>query len=279
MRILVKRMGAFGDVLCTTPVIHRLRKEHPDAEIHVQTHHPYCFHLNPMVDILNANGAGVFDRVIDLDMAYEKRLRKIHSINAYFLEAFGDTEGDKSTYIKRLYPPGDWSKTIVIHPGRSWPQRTPSALWWTCVIDHLMKAGRRVVIIGTMNDLDLRIPGITDTRGQLNCNQQAGLIQAASYFIGNDVGVWGGIVPSTDTPAIGLATMTAPDIMNLYRHGGFGWRTKVFSANVPCVGCSAEMPDPMTSFSCRYGTNACKEAFDPKEIAEAALSDDDAAYH
>jgi ADP-heptose:LPS heptosyltransferase len=275
MRILVKRMGAFGDVLCTTPVIRRLRIEHPDAEIHVQTQHPYCFHLNLMVRAVGPYARGPYDRVIDLDMAYEKRLRKLHSIDAYFLEAFGDTEGDKSTHLVRIDPPrsmiDDWRKAVVIHPGRSWPQRTPSALWWLCIINALMDLDRRVIIIGSQVDLSIPVPGVVDTRGQLNCNQQAGVIQAAGCFIGNDTGVWGGIVPSTDTPAIGLATMTAPDIMNLYRHGGFGWRTKVFSAAVPCVGCSAELKDAVTNFACRYGTNACAEAFDPQEIAEAAV--------
>ena len=36
-RISVRRTGAFGDVIDTTPVIRRLRQENPDAEIDVLT--------------------------------------------------------------------------------------------------------------------------------------------------------------------------------------------------------------------------------------------------
>jgi ADP-heptose:LPS heptosyltransferase len=40
--ILVRRTGAFGDVIDTTPVVRRLREENPDAEIDVDTHIPTC---------------------------------------------------------------------------------------------------------------------------------------------------------------------------------------------------------------------------------------------
>jgi hypothetical protein len=41
--ILVRRTGAFGDVIDVTPVARRLRNENPDAEIDVDTQYPSSF--------------------------------------------------------------------------------------------------------------------------------------------------------------------------------------------------------------------------------------------
>ena len=46
-RILVRRTGAFGDVICTTPVVRRLRQENPDSEIDVDTQYPQVFLNSP----------------------------------------------------------------------------------------------------------------------------------------------------------------------------------------------------------------------------------------
>src|SRR5260221_9357715 len=46
-RILVKRKAALGDVLFTTPIIARLRRQNPDAAIYVQTDHPDVYRRNP----------------------------------------------------------------------------------------------------------------------------------------------------------------------------------------------------------------------------------------
>ena len=45
--ILVRRTGAFGDVIDTTPVVRRLRQENPDAEIDVDTQYPHVFLNSP----------------------------------------------------------------------------------------------------------------------------------------------------------------------------------------------------------------------------------------
>src|SRR4030042_5522461 len=39
-RILIIKLGAAGDVIRTTPLIHRIDKEFPDAELHWLTHSP-----------------------------------------------------------------------------------------------------------------------------------------------------------------------------------------------------------------------------------------------
>ena len=100
-RILVRRAGAFGDVICVTPVMRRLRNENPDDEIDVDTQYPDVFLNNPhrigfMRDV-------AYDRVIDLDMAFERNLRRVGIVESYMEVAFGDRRG--STCLEMSYGP------------------------------------------------------------------------------------------------------------------------------------------------------------------------------
>ena len=73
--ILVRRTGAFGDVIDTTPVVRRLRHENPDAEIDVNTQYPRVSLNSPHRVGLKRDIA--YDRVIDLNMAFERNLRRL----------------------------------------------------------------------------------------------------------------------------------------------------------------------------------------------------------
>ena len=91
MKILVRREGAFGDVLDTTPVIRRLRQENPDAEIDIETAYPQVY-----AGSLHRIGLArdiTYDRIINLDMAFENRLRKVGIVESYMEVAFGDRNG------------------------------------------------------------------------------------------------------------------------------------------------------------------------------------------
>ena len=123
-RILVRRTGAFGDVIDTTPVIRRLRQENPDAEIDVLTQYPGVFKDSP--HRIGFKRDVKYDRFIDLDMAFERNLRRVGIVESYMEVAFGDREG--STQLEMTYGPPpefgmDWSLAITMHPARSWVQR------------------------------------------------------------------------------------------------------------------------------------------------------------
>ena len=99
MNILVRRSGALGDVVLTTPIVRRLKRENPNANIDVLTAYPDVFRDNPCVDTAGphvgcfdeprSEHLGSYDRFIDLDGAYERR-PNLHIISAYMQEAFGD---------------------------------------------------------------------------------------------------------------------------------------------------------------------------------------------
>ena len=122
-RILVRRTGAFGDVILATPIIRRLREENPDAEIDIDSQYPQVFKNSP--HRIGIKRAVAYDRVIDLDMSQE-RDRRADPIEAYMEVAFGDRGGSKWLEMTYGQPPEfglDWSLAITMHPARSWPQR------------------------------------------------------------------------------------------------------------------------------------------------------------
>lgn len=273
MNFLVRRDGAFGDVLLTTPIMRRLRTENPNALIAVLTSYPGVFAANPDIDWAGASAnPGHYDRVIDLNGAYEKRLRRVHPVDAYMEETFGDCAGDKTVVLARAEVPDlgiDWGRAIVIHPARSWRNRTLSVAFWTETARHIASAGYVPAVIGTAREP--QIEGAKDARGGTP-QQQATMIQAACAFVGSDSGVLGGLLPATDTPAVGLLTISTGAVCAPYRHGELGWRFRTIAARVPCYGCGLRMSEPTTEFGCERGDYACVEAFDAQEVAAAAIA-------
>jgi len=86
--MLINRSYALGDVILTTPIIRRLRRENPDAKIIVQTMYPDVFRNNPHVnEIIQTPTAQHIDNYIELNLAYERR-PNMHIVDAYMAEAF-----------------------------------------------------------------------------------------------------------------------------------------------------------------------------------------------
>lgn len=277
-RILLRRMGAFGDVLDTTPIAERLRAENPDAIIHVLTEHPSAYQNNPHVDkVVVGNFAELYppghvlhyDRFIDLDMAYECLLRRVHNIDAYSEVAFGDRKTLKRITYKwpkaNFY--GDWSKAIVIHPTVSWPQRTMPKKWWVTLAGELMTKDWEVISIGASQDY--HGIGTTDLVDKLDTPGQVAAIDAAAAYIGSDCGL-AVLAQATNTPVVALLTMTLPHLCQHERQDQMGWGYFPILSDVPCVGCSAELDAPTTDFRCRYGDNRCVTKFDAAHVARVA---------
>jgi ADP-heptose:LPS heptosyltransferase len=279
--ILVRRDGAFGDVCCVTPITRRLRRENPGATIHVLTQYGAMFEGNPDVD-----GAGwgqpplaSYDRVIDLSGSFEKRLRKVNSVDCYMLDAFGD-EGapeDKDVFLAEVpLPDGipDLNPVMAaVHPARSWRQRTMSKDFWENVARGLSAKGLLPVALGTPQDW--RLESALDTT---HCNytpqQQAAIIRASRVLVASESGIMGGLLPATDTPGVGLITMGSHTMVAPWRHGELGWRfTAMYPKGLDCHGCGTRLPEPSTFWGCtERGDFACVERFDPGEVVEAALA-------
>lgn len=262
MRILVQRQGALGDVIEVTAITARLREENPDATIDVETAYPAVFQGNPHISATFASGE--YDRTIDLSMAFENAMRKLHPIDAYSRVAFEDSATphrlefawDKpSQFLLNIVG----ERGVVIHPARSWPIRTLPQEWWQQLVDLLKARDYRVIVTGTAQDWPLR--NVTDLRGSLSLAGQAGLINAACCFVCSESGPMI-LAQTTKTPIIAHLTMVPPEHVI---HEGANFTA--VQADVPCVGCAAEQPEKTTFFGCRYGHSDCLTAFDAHEIA------------
>jgi ADP-heptose:LPS heptosyltransferase len=304
MRVLVTRRDSFGDVLCTTPVIRRLRRElGPDATINVHTFYPYVFCGNNDVDFAsNGNDMHVrrnlfyvftgpapdepemklechYDRVIDLNLAFEKRYRKVHAVDAYMEEVFGDRgdDRDKGVVLADVPVPDlgmnvpSLGSAIIVHPARSEKLRTLPVEFWQALVDELVLRGKLVITVGTSQDYDLNNVH-RDTKNRLSPQQQAALIRSAACLVASESGILGGILPATDTPAVGLLTMSLPETCGPYRLGGLCKRFYPIMAKVDCVGCSLRYDHVITAHGCLENRDyACVKTFDPIEVADKVI--------
>jgi ADP-heptose:LPS heptosyltransferase len=306
VRILVARRDSFGDVLCTTPILRRLRRENPDATINVHTWYPYVFVGNDDVDLASngndlharkghanlftgqapegneCNLSGNYDRVIDLNLAFEKRFRKMRAVDAYMEEAFGDTgdDAEKGVVLADVPCPEitglDVRDAVVMHPARSERCRTLPHGFWQELVRVLKARGRRIVTVGTSQDYDL--DGVADTKNKLTPQMQAALIRRSSALVASESGILGGVLPATSTPAVGLMTISLPEVGGPYRMGGYNRRFWPIMAKVDCVGCAARYTTVITAHGCLEDRDyECVRTFDPIEVAdtveEAAATD------
>lgn len=270
MRILVKRTGAFGDVLETTPIIARLRRENPEADIDVDTQYPGVFDGHP--NITSTKPSGEYDRTIILDMAFENLLRKVHPVDAYSEVAFGDRKTRHTLHMRwgtfdksLLHPRTNWAKAVVIHPCRNWPIRTLSLAWWQELVNILNKRGYEIIVTGTSQDHD-GLTNVIDLRDKLRPQQQVGLIDASCCFVCSESGPMI-LAQVTATPIIAMLTMAPAFAVKHERKGGYAWRFDAVMADIPCAGCSATFDKPTTYFGCKYGHGNCVKSFDVKKIA------------
>lgn len=267
-RVLVKRAGAFGDVIETTPIIERLKREDPDTEIFVETHYARVFDGNPHVTYAGQRPPFGFDRIIDLDMAFERRLRKMPAIDAYSEEAFGDRATPRRLTYYGL-PRGMQRKpnNIVIHPCRNWPIRTLPLAFWQDVVSTLRTYSKNVVVTGTQQDWP-------DTGGfdlrDLSLPEQVALIGSADCFLCSESGPMI-LAQVTDVPIVALTTMVPPEHVLHERRGELGWGMKVIHADVPCFGCEYEQNTMVTYFDCMHGHRRCVTSFDVNRVVGTVL--------
>jgi hypothetical protein len=265
-RILVRRAGAFGDVLCVTPVVRRLREGNPSAEIDVDTQYPQVFRNSP--HRIGIKRDVVYDRVIDLNMALERN-RRVGIVESYMEVAFGDRDG--STRLEMHYGPPpefglDWSLAIAMHPARSWPQRTLPISFWIDLANLLAKRGWIVLCIGTKQDWGFNGHRVLDLRERLDMETQAAVIGASRAFVCSDSGPMI-LAQVTNVPIIALLTISLPWMAAMERNGEVGWRFRGISSPIECVGCTHRVSEAATFFSCERGDNKCVTLFDAVAIA------------
>lgn len=277
-RLVVKRRYARGDALQATPIVHALRRRHPDHTLVVSTDVNEVFSNNPDVDLLMATSSGFRprpeDRVIDLDGAYERRPSR-HILDAY-VEAAGATPDDPRLRLhpnrwdyeaaRALIAPKleTWSGIeylVAVHlcttPDRSWP-----AAHWIKFLEALRQRPEiGVIVVGAGNDL-----AVTEHERLINAVNRCDLLTTAACIaladclIAPDSSLLH-VAAAVGTPAIGLYGMASPE-----RRIPYAAMQSAIVAPVDCAGCLHELPPPVTNPRCKFGKSFCMEAIAPDEV-------------
>jgi len=270
MRILVRRLGALGDVVLTTPVIRRLRRENPDIEIGVQTGYPDVFRNSPHRLTVFQPGPlpypwtpqGGLDHTIELDLAYERR-PDMHIVRAFMLAAFDD-EGDPADHRQEIFPGGvspffGDQKVVAIHAAKAgWRSRTLPEATWIAVVEGIRERGMFPLMVGSMRD---SAPKVKAAAFHLHdIMSQVRIIDRCTCFIGSDSGLMH-VAATTDVPIVCAFTSAAAELRMPRRYGRLDWRFEAVTPPLECIGCLARAPVPTTSEpACERGDFVCTTA-------------------
>jgi GT2 family glycosyltransferase/ADP-heptose:LPS heptosyltransferase/predicted SAM-dependent methyltransferase len=280
-RILIKRRGALGDVILTTPIAKKLREDNGrSAVINVATDSGTAYMNNPYVDTVmpfNSPSAG-YDQIVDLDLAYEKS-PKMHIIDAYSMVAFGHTDYDKTTTMVAsdadrdaidalISEKGiDPSKLVLMHMAVTWKNRTWPKDYWSSTVDKLLAAGYQIGIVGSGGDMVVQKPGVVDLTKRLTLHQIAELIGRSKCFVGSDSGLLH-VAGTTETPIVGLFFSAKGEYRVPYRRGELGWRTKILKPSVECYGCLAMEKPPVVFCDCKRSDYICLSQITPDMVLQ-----------
>lgn len=276
---IVQRSGAFGDVLMATGVIRQLKKAYPNKRIIVATHSQDAVKENPNVDLVLRPGASTPSAwSLDLDLVYEKDPKR--EVWKTYAKAAGlsedldlkpemvSTEKDLQMLSAKLPPEflSEGRRIAVVHMGVTWPSRTWSMESWLTTVRLLSQAGYSVVTVGRRPDYKVLAdyPNVVNMVGYLSVAEIRELCRKATVFVGVDSGILH-VAQTTDVPIVGIFTVCDPQF-RVYP------RAQKSIALVPkseCRFCLQAQQPPVTTLSCKFGTNACLTEITPLDVVAA----------
>jgi heptosyltransferase III len=283
-RICLKRTGALGDVLMTTPVVRAIgQAQGAEAQIFVATRFPEVFERSPWVTACLSPAkldVTYFDKLYDLDDVYECSPRE-HVIDAYAKSVFGQPLADRRMelfagadcdeqvrYLLRMS--GD-RPYVVIHIKRHpWPSRNFPQNFWLSVISRLLSAYDGFIVqIGDAGDGFLEgHPRLISLLDQAGLHAVTRVIGGAECFIGVDTATLH-MAACTEVPIVCAFTCVRHEYRQPLRGDGALF-VPVFPA-ISCYGCHADYPPPVREYTCMRGDAACVREVSADQIVGETL--------
>lgn len=268
--IIVKRMGAHGDVIMATGVLPALKKKYPGASIDFLTAVPTVLNKNPYIRrVMNdpSQAEASYDLLINLDNSYE------YHPGWHMRDAYADTAGVDPREIQPFVAAEQGSTNLtgryaVIHSKRQIPHDWVGRSWMESgyeeIATRLKGEGYQVVVVGNHHDLGVTCD--SDLRGQTNLNELSWVIKNAALFVGMDsmpmhlamihrvpgVAFFGCILPEKRLTGDSLVPVNAKKL--------------------ECIGCHHVQIAPSHGTSiCRRGDQACQADVTVDEMWTAIL--------
>lgn len=281
-RILLKRKGALGDVILTTPIARRLRELHgADAVIHVATDSGVVYLNNQWIDqvLPGRTPPGGYTKFIDLDLSYEKTPER-HIIDSYAERAGLTQDFDKRTelfasdgdikYVDTLLADHSLtpSECVVVHMAVTWKNRTWPKDYWHKTLRLLTAKGYKVIVIGHGSDIFIQDHNVYNFMRKLSIQQIAQLVSVSRCFVANDSGMIH-VAGTTDTKIVGLFTTAKGEYRMPYRQGQMGYNCRILKPKVDCYGCLHKQKPPVVYADCGRGDYKCLSEITPEMVVEA----------
>jgi ADP-heptose:LPS heptosyltransferase len=214
---VIRRQGAVGDVLLTTPLIRAIKDQQPRGEIFVETQFPDLFINNPYVSRAGTAFPQVYKwaNIIDLDMSYENQT-ETHIIQAY-LNTARFMQPDWKT---DLFPSErDILTTTALMGHKNWcavhagPTTWVGKNWmedrWQEVCRWLSEHGWKVVLVGNPG---MSLPHYLDLRGKTTFQSLAAVMRLCKLFVGVDSFPIHA-AQSQGVPVVGLFGASSPEFI------------------------------------------------------------------
>lgn len=191
-RVLVRRMGARGDVLLATVALRAMRQKWPQADIQVKTHADCAPMLRGMEGVrLAVEKRSYFDEFYDLDRSYEAR-PEVHIVQA-FCDAL-EVQVPRNWNME-LWPTGEetaWAfrkargaKLALVHGGTTtWPGKNWPVDRMECVVRELRGMGYFTIAVGDAFSPDCGCD--EKVAGKATPQAVYALAKHASLFVGLD---------------------------------------------------------------------------------------------
>jgi ADP-heptose:LPS heptosyltransferase/GT2 family glycosyltransferase len=284
-KILVRcESDGIGDVLCATPVFEGLRRDHPTAEIVVQSNHAEVFTHNPFVtrviNRVDARKSVAWDRVIDIRPNFGKYAPMWKQAAHIASTAIVDQKPTIYMKKKELEKGYQLVRDIKLEAGEdalivacslmmnraNWQGRNWRLEYAQELIEILNQNGFVTVEVGA------KIPSTgkahVDLINKTTLRELFSVMANIDVFIGID-SLPMHIAQAFDKPSYILFGATEP----VARVTDFTITYPIRNEGLPCLGCYQRKGSPLYN-RCELGYEACMQDLTPDLVAHYILNND-----